>query len=125
MTTYYLDASALSKRYVQETGTAWVRALVAAATGHTVLTARITMVEIYSALARRKREGSVSAVHCILAGQAFTAHSASAYDFVELDINVVFLARDLLERHPRRAYDARAAGSVRGTASPVGVCFGR
>jgi len=59
MTTYYLDTSALSKRYVQEIGTAWVRALVAPAAGHTLLTARITMVEVYSALARRRREGSV------------------------------------------------------------------
>jgi predicted nucleic acid-binding protein len=47
MTTYYLDTSALSKRYVQEVGTAWVRALVVPTAGHTLLTARITMVEIY------------------------------------------------------------------------------
>jgi predicted nucleic acid-binding protein len=59
MTTYYLDASALSKRYVQESGTTWVRTLVDPAAGHTLLTARITMVEIYSALTRRKREGSI------------------------------------------------------------------
>jgi len=106
MTTYYLDTSALSKRYVQETGTAWVRALISPATGHTLLTARITMVEIYSALARRKREGSVSAADCDIAAQAFTAHSATEYEFVELDLGVVALARDLLERHPLHAYDA-------------------
>jgi predicted nucleic acid-binding protein len=52
MTVYYLDTSALSKRYVQEIGTAWVRALVAPSAGHTLLTARLTMVEVYSALAR-------------------------------------------------------------------------
>jgi predicted nucleic acid-binding protein len=106
VTTYYLDSSALSKRYVQETGTAWVRALVDPAAGHTLLTARITMVEIYSALARRRREGSVSPDHCSIVTQAFTAHSATEYDFVELDLGVVALARDLLERHPLRAYDA-------------------
>lgn len=106
MTTYYVDASALCKRYVQETGTAWVRALVAPTAGHTVLTARTTMVEIYSALARRRREGSVPAADCHIAAQAFTAHSATEYEFVELEMNVVLLARDLLERHPLRAYDA-------------------
>ena len=106
MTTYYLDTSALSKRYVQETGTAWVRTLVAPTSGHTLLTARITMVEIYSALARRKREGTVPAADCDMAAQAFTAHSATEYEFVELDLSIVTLARNLFEHRPLRAYDA-------------------
>ena len=106
MTTYYLDTSALSKRYVQETGTAWVRALTDPVAGHALLTARITMVEIYSALARRRYEGSVPAADCLVASQAFTAHSATEYEFVELDLNIVIVARDLLERHALRAYDA-------------------
>lgn len=106
MTTFYLDTSALSKRYVQESGTGWIRSLVSPTAGHALLTARITMVEIYSALARRKREGSVPAADCDIAAQAFTAHSANDYEFIELDMNVVILARDLLERHPLRAYDA-------------------
>lgn len=106
MTTYYLDASTLSKRYVQETGTAWVRALVVSTAGHTLLTGRISMVEVYSALARRQREGSVAAADCAIAAQAFTIHSVTEYEFVELDLNVVAVARNLLERHPLRAYDA-------------------
>lgn len=64
------------------------------------------MVEVYSALARRRREGSVPASDCSIAAQAFTAHSATEYEFVELNLDVVALARDLLERHPLRAYDA-------------------
>jgi uncharacterized protein len=106
VTTYYFDASALSKRYVRETGTAWIRALVAPDAAHTLLTARITMVEVYSALARRKRAGSVLPADCDVAAQAFTAHSANDYDFVEFDLGIVRLARELLDRHPLRAYDA-------------------
>jgi predicted nucleic acid-binding protein len=106
MTTYYLDSSALIKRYVQETGTDWIRSLVAPTAGHTLLTARITMVEVYSALARRRREGTVPGADCAVATRAFTAHSATDYDFIELDLTVVALARDLLEQHPLRAYDA-------------------
>lgn len=105
MTTYYLDTSALGKRYVWETGTDWVRAL-ASEEQHALLTARITMVEIYSALARRRREGSVPAADCTIAAQAFAAHSAVEYEFVELSLNVVNLARDLLDRYSLRAYDA-------------------
>jgi predicted nucleic acid-binding protein len=106
MTSYYLDSSALGKRYVQETGTDWVRMLIDPKADHTLLTARITMVEIYSALARRKREGSVPAADCDTASRAFTAHSATDYDFVELDLTTVNLSRNLLNRHPLRAYDA-------------------
>ena len=61
MTTCYLDSSALSKRYVEETGTPWLRGILAPAAGNAVVTARITMVELHSALARRLREGSVAA----------------------------------------------------------------
>ncbi|MDQ2996858.1 MAG: type II toxin-antitoxin system VapC family toxin [Chloroflexota bacterium] len=106
MTTYYLDTSALSKRYVQETGTPWIRALVDPTVSHTLLLARITMVELYSALARRRREGTVPIEDYRVATQAFASHSATAYEFVELDLPVVELGQALLERHPLRAYDA-------------------
>jgi predicted nucleic acid-binding protein len=106
MTTYYLDASALSKRYVQETGTTWMRELVDPATGHTLLTSRVTMVEIYSALVRRKREGTVPSADCDTAAQAFTAHSNIDYEFIELDLDVVTITREVLEQHALRAYDA-------------------
>jgi hypothetical protein len=106
MTTYYLDTSALSKRYVQERGSDWIQVLTAPEANHVVLTARITMVELYSALARRRREGTVPAEMCDIAARAFTSHSTSEYEFVELDAGVIDLARDLLWRHPLRAYDA-------------------
>lgn len=106
MTHYYLDTSALSKRYVQEAGTEWVRDLAAPDAGNLLLTARITMVEFYSALARRRREGAVPTNAIRVAARAFTKHSASEYDFVELTMEVVQVARELLERHPLRAYDA-------------------
>jgi len=103
---FYFDTSALGKRYVNETGSAWVHALMTARSGHAVLTARITMVEMYSALARRKREGSVPADACVIAERAFTTHSATEYQFIELDLRIILRARDLLDRFPLRAYDS-------------------
>ena len=64
MSSCYLDTSALGKRYVDEPGSDWIRTLTAPAAENTLLTARITMAEMYSALARRKREGSVPADAC-------------------------------------------------------------
>jgi len=105
-TSYYLDTSALGKRYVNETGSAWVRARTAPKAGHALLTARITMAEMYSVLARRRREGSVPAAACVIAAQAFTTHSATEYTFIELDLSIITRARDLLDRYPLRAYDS-------------------
>ena len=105
MTTYYLDASALIKRYVQESGTSWLQTQITPLTEHILLTARITMVKGYSALARCKREGSVPAADYDVATHAFTVHNVTEYDFIELDLSLIALARKLLDRHTLKAYD--------------------
>lgn len=64
------------------------------------------MAEMYSVLARRKREGSVPAAACVVAAQAFALHSVTEYQFIELDLTIIGQARDLLDRYPLRAYDA-------------------
>jgi uncharacterized protein len=112
MTAFFLDTSALSKRYVQENGTEWLRALVAPEAGNTVILARIAMVELYSALARRRREGIVSEGAYVTVEQAFAAHVAGEYEFVELDLQVIAQAHELLERNPLRAYDAAQLASA-------------
>ena len=52
MTTYYLDTSALLKRYVAETGSVWIREIVSPDSGHALLTARITADDRLVATAR-------------------------------------------------------------------------
>ena len=60
MATYYLDSSSLIKRYVVEIGSAWVKDLSDLLPGNILLTSRLTVVETRSALARRRREASIS-----------------------------------------------------------------
>src|SRR5438270_11459436 len=55
MAAYFLDSSALVKRYAAETGTAWVKGLIDPAAGTLVLVARITGVETVAALARKRK----------------------------------------------------------------------
>ena len=57
---YFLDSNALVKRYVPELGSEWIQALADSGTGNILIIARITWVEVLSALARRQREGSLS-----------------------------------------------------------------
>ena len=52
---YFVDSSALVKRYVQEIGTAWVRGLTRRSPSTVIYIARITAVEVTSAVARRRK----------------------------------------------------------------------
>jgi len=52
---YFLDSSALVKRYARETGTAWILSLFRYAAGHAFYAARITRVEATAALVRKRR----------------------------------------------------------------------
>lgn len=106
MADYYADSSALVKRHVHETGTAWFRTLADPTAGNVIITARISMVEVYSALNRRRREANISAADYAQIVADFATICATEYQFVELTASVVERARLLLERYPLRAYDA-------------------
>jgi predicted nucleic acid-binding protein len=104
--TYYFDSSALVKRYVTEAGTGWIRSLIAPAGGSLSLISRLTIVEVRSALARRKRERAISSDEHVFALGALRTHSLTQYRLIEFDASVANLAGDLLEHHSLRAYDA-------------------
>lgn len=61
MAGYFVDSSALVKRYVHETGSVWLSGLVASAAGNDIYIARITTVEVVAALTRRARGGTITA----------------------------------------------------------------
>ena len=61
MGAYFLDTSAVVKRYIQETGTAWVRSIADPAAANLIYLARITDVEMTSAVVRRRRGGNLPA----------------------------------------------------------------
>ena len=106
MTAYFLDSSALIKRYIPEQGTLWVRSLAVSSAVNSLLVSRITPVEIISGICRRRREGTVTphvgrAVRILL-----TRHLQREYGVIDLTAQVIHRSQDLLEQHPLRAYDA-------------------
>jgi predicted nucleic acid-binding protein len=103
---YFLDSSALVKRYVNETGSIWVQAITAPQTGNKLIIARITWVEVLSALARLQREGNLPPTNVTKAVQAFQYHLDTQYQVVELDRPLAQAAGQLVQRHPLRAYDS-------------------
>ena len=74
MAVYYLDTSALVKRYIEETGSSFTRDLVS---DNLVCTSALSEVETVSALLRRFRE-------CLLAaGEVELILATAAFDLVE------------------------------------------
>ena len=99
----YLDTSALIKRFVNEKGSALAGSLVQGK--GSVATAKIAYAEIFAGLTRKLREGNVSKTQYALACRQFE-RDWHAYLRVELGDDVLLLARDLIQRHPLRGYDA-------------------
>ncbi len=98
----YFDASALAKRYVAEPGSKNVGHLLA---DGIAVTCRLSEVEIASALARREREGALTAVARDRLLASMQRDMASLY-VVEVSPEVSVLACRLLTRHKLRAGDA-------------------
>jgi predicted nucleic acid-binding protein len=103
---YQCDASDLVKRYVDEVGSDWVRAIADPAAAHIVSIADITRAEVTSALARRAREGIITRHERDELIQTFRAHCATQYRIVPTQPWIIDLAAELVQRHPLRAYDA-------------------
>ena len=100
---YFLDASAIVKKYIAERGSDRLRALVRARREFAI--ARVSQVEVPAALARRAREGD-------LRRDVAERHAAqfdddvAAMRVVELRPPVLNIASRLVWAHPLRAYDA-------------------
>jgi predicted nucleic acid-binding protein len=103
---YFVDTSALAKRYVSEAGSAWVRALLAPASGNEVFIARITAVELIAAVTRRERGGSLTPADASTARAEFRTHLDGEYQIVELTVAVVQSAMAIAEAQGLRGYDA-------------------
>ncbi|GAA6616937.1 type II toxin-antitoxin system VapC family toxin [Scytonema sp. NUACC26] len=111
MTAHFVDSSALVKRYVPETGSAWIRTL-STQTGNSLFIGRITWVEVLSALARREREASLTPTDRALIIQRFRSDLNNQYQVIELDAKLAETAGQLVEQYPLRAYDAVQLASV-------------
>ncbi len=106
MALYYLDTSALVKRYVREVGTAWVTALTDPRSGNTIATERLTGPEAIAALYRKARAGEVTVSDALAAAGRFRVHWQGHYAVMEVTEAIAGLAMDLAERHGLRGYDA-------------------
>lgn len=106
MPVYFVDSSALAKRYVHEAGSEALRSLLDAGADCRIVIARITSVELASAIARRHRAGDLTAADAADARNALASDMVGEYRVVELTAAIAADAMALAERHMLRAYDA-------------------
>ncbi len=107
MSQFFVDSSALVKRYVTEVGTPWIQALSDPVTGNTLVSAVITRVEVAAALASRHRaSGGLSLAERDGAVALLEQHCAPEYVLTPIDTPVLDRALTLTQRHRLRGYDA-------------------
>ena len=106
MSNYYLDTSALVKRYLVEIGSTWISTLTPLSAGNVIIISDLTTVELFSTLARRQREGTVTQANGIVLQTRFLADLEREYLSIPLENSVLSRARDLLPRYPLRSLDA-------------------
>jgi predicted nucleic acid-binding protein len=102
---YFLDSSALVKRYIPEIGSAWIQGIILPATNN-IFIASITRSEVVSAVMRRSRESSISSRTAKAVRLLMDRHSVRQYTIIALTDGVVKRSEDLLEAYPLRAYDS-------------------
>jgi predicted nucleic acid-binding protein len=103
---FFLDTSALVKRYVSEIGTSWVNSLLNPGAGNAIYLARIAGVELVAAITRRSQGGSISVTGAAAALAQFRLEFAGRFHIVALTPRLIAAAMTLAETHALRAYDA-------------------
>lgn len=125
MADYFLDASALVKRYVTETGTLWVTGLLDPAARNRLYIARITGAEVTAALTRRERGGHLSAADAAAAVASFQHDYSTRLRPVEITAALIDEAMSAARTHGLRGYDAvqlAAAVSANPSAGRATTC---
>jgi predicted nucleic acid-binding protein len=106
MAIYFIDSSALVKRYISEIGSAWVVDLFNPTLNNEVFIAAITGVEIIAAITRRSRGGSISIADATLIRNQFKTDLQQDYQIVEITENIINSGMVLSETYGLRGYDA-------------------
>lgn len=106
MAIYFLDSSALVKRYISENGSVWVSGLFAPLLDNEFFVAAITGVEIVAAVTRRARSGSISAADAASVCNQLRSDLQTDYQIIEITEGVINSGMKLAEAQGLRGYDA-------------------
>jgi uncharacterized protein len=103
---YFCDTSALAKRYVAETGSSWLSATIDPKAGNYVFIARITYVEVFSAISRKERSAHISTTDAVTAKKQFQTDYSDEFFSVEITETLILNAAGFADKYSLRGYDA-------------------
>ena len=106
METYFFDSSGLVKRYAKETGSKWVIDLLKPWAKNVIVLARITGVEVTSALVRRQAKLPLLTVKSAKSIYRFQRDFRKRYVKINLTPLLTENAMQIAEIHRLRGYDA-------------------
>ena len=106
MSAYFLDSSALVKRYVQEVGTSNILKLFTDPKQGDIFIATVTSVEIVAAITRRMKGGSLRPVDAEQLCKQLRTDLQTDYLQVEITEKVIQSAMQIAETYGLRGYDA-------------------
>src|SRR5947209_1704108 len=107
MGTYFLDTSAIVKRYVPaEQGHVWITALCHPAHGHKLFISQAALVETVATICRKAREQSITMAQRDRLIGTFRQDSQDSYSIMLVTTGTYTSAGDLCRTHRLRAYDA-------------------
>jgi hypothetical protein len=112
LTVYYVDTSALVKRYVNENGSAWVESIVSVASGNDVYVVRLTELELTPAIVRRTRGGSLNPTNAASILTQFNRDCANEYQFLEVVPNLFASGLLLIQKYGLRASDSLQLAAI-------------
>jgi uncharacterized protein len=121
MTTFYMDTSAVAKRYITEIGSAWIQAITDPVAGNQILVCDLTPIEFASILARRLREGRMTSPDIMRVEANYQFHHTHEYWVSQLSDDIMTLARQLLYRQTLRALDSIHLACALETARTTGI----
>ncbi len=105
MTAFFCDSSAIVKRYIAETGSAWIAATTDPKNNR-VYVARIAFVEVIAAITRREKGNHISAIDADNARLTFEHDYLNEFQKVEISETLINEAANLAKKYALRGYDA-------------------
>jgi hypothetical protein len=124
MQAYFMDSSALVKRYIKEIGTAWVINLFRPHSFNQIFVSEITLAEVIAALARRHRGASLTTAAYNRSVARFRRTFDNKFFPVPVNFPLIENASRLAEKYFLRGYDSvqlAAAIEVHTTRKLVGA----
>jgi len=107
VSSFFLDTSAIVKRYKSETGASWLQGLTDPSTSHRIILSEISLAEVAAALAAAHRApDGISQQQRDGALDLFLRHCLDEYDLVAVSRIIIDRAVDLTQNQKLRGCDA-------------------